>query len=217
MWPFKPRPTRSSARPVDCQYARPPQSARPPVRPTRRPRNAGPDRLVHPSARPLVRSSARPPVRACWALSAPRGPRPPLFSTVRTLSAPVRPTVRGLSAPSARPLIRQTASSTPVRPSALALIVCHVCPPPPVRHVRSARARQPPLYIPHPASPQIIQLLAVRVGPRVSVAPLRTAALRGAQGLREVGMNCGGNPCNFFFTQQAAWRGRPFTSRETGL
>ena len=115
---------------------------------------------------------ARPPVRAYWApsapllpvrVSAPRGPRPPLHSTVRTLSAPICP----------------TASSAPVR------------------HVRSARARQPPLYIPHPASPQIIQLLAVCVGPRVSVAPLRTGALRGAQGLREVGVNCGENPCNF--------------------
>ena len=48
--------------------------------------------------------------------------------------------------------------------------------------------------------------LAVRVGPRVSVAPLRTAALRGAQGLREVGVNCEGNPCNFFCTASSMER-----------
>ena len=109
-----------------------------------------------PPARPPVR--AFPPVR----VSAPRGPHPPVCSTVRTLSALVRPTVRGLSAPSARPLVRPTASSAPVHSSACplwhALSAMSACP---VRHVRSARARQPPLYIPHPASPQIIQLLAI--------------------------------------------------------
>ena len=161
---------------VECGLLNPGPPARPPVRP---------------SARPPVRPSARPAVR----VSAPRGPRRPVRSTVRTLSAAVYPTVHSLSAPSAHLLVRPSASSAPVRPSARPLrarIVRHI------RPVRSARSRQPPLYIPHPSSPQIIQLLAVRVGPQVSVAPLRTAALRGAQGLREVGVNCGRNPCNFF-------------------
>ena len=225
MWSFKPRPTRSSARPPIRPTSRLPVhlSARPPDSPSARPLVRAMEAPTAQSARPCVLG----PVCASWApfaplllvrMSAPRGPRLPVRSIVRTLSAPVRPIVRTLSAPSARPLIRPTASSAPVRPSAHPLgarIVHHVRRP--VRHVRSARVKQPPLYIPHPASPQIIQLLAVRVGPRVFVAPLRIAALSRAQGLREVEVNCGGNPCNFFFAQQAAWRGKAFTSRETRL
>ena len=142
-----------------------------------------------PSARPPVRPS--PPVRPTTGLSV----RP-------TIGLPVRPSAR---------LPNRLSARSPVRalwaPSACPLHCPHPFRPRPpdrpwpfrpVHHVRSARARQPPLYIPHPASPQIIQLLAVRVGLRVSVAPLRIAALRGAQGLREVGVNCGVNPCNFF-------------------
>ena len=205
MWPFKPTPTRSSA----CSPVRP--SGELPVRPSARSWLFRPRPLVHPSARAGPRPCLLGPIRASSA-------RLPVRSTVRTLSAPVRPTVRGLFAPSAYPLVCSSARPPRQRPSARPPIrSVHASSATSARPVRSARVRQPPLYIPHPASPQIIQLLAVRIGPRVSVAPLRTAALRGAQGLREVGVNCGGNPCNFFFAQQATWRGRPFTSRETGL
>ena len=233
MWPFKPRPTRSSARPPVRPSARPAnfhharlpqsahpldhrtprlsvrpvhptaalppptaQSARPLVRPTRRPRNGGLDRPVRPSTRPCVlgpvrASSAHPRVRALSAPSArpldcthPFHPRPP------DRPCPFRP-VRL----SARPLVRLVSAHPPVR----FVHASSATSASPIRHIRSARVRQPLLYIPHPASPQIIQLLAVRVGPRVFVAPLRTATLRRAQGLQEVGVNCRGNPCNLFF------------------
>ena len=206
MWPFKPRPTRSSARPPDQRTTSTPvrPSARPPDFPSTCPPSP-PDRPICPSAppwpRPRVRALSAPSARP---LHCPHPFRP------RPLDHPWPPRPIRLSARppdcvvSARPPVRSVhASST----TSARLI----------RHVHFVRARQPPLYIPHPASPQIIQLLAVRVGPRVSVAPLRTTALRGAQGLREVGVNCRGNPCNFFLAQQAAWRGRPFTFRETGL
>ena len=154
-----------------------------------------------PPTRPPVRPSLRPAVRAMEALTAQSSR--PLRSIVRTLSAPVRPTVHGLSTSSARPLIHLSARPPRQRPSALPPVhSVHASSATSARPVRCARARQPPLYIPHPASPQIIQLLAVRVGPRVSVAPLRTAALRGAQGPREVEVNCGGNPCNFLRSKQ---------------
>ena len=185
----------------------PPQSARPPSPPDRG--SSAPNCPVRPSA--------CLPVRAFTAVrvSAPRGPRPLVRSIVRTLSAPIRLTVRALSALSARPLVRPFARPPCQCPSAHPPVgsvhASFATSARPVRHDRSAHVRQPPLYISHPASPQIIQLLVVRV------APLRTAALRGPQGLREVGVNCGGNPCNLFFAQQAAWRGKAFTSRETGL
>ena len=107
MWPFKPRPILSSA----C----------PPVRP---------------SARLADCQYTRPFVRASWALSAPllpvrmsapRGLRPPVSSTVCTLSASVRPP------------FRPTALSAPVRPSARPLrarIVRHIRPPRPPRVLR---------------------------------------------------------------------------------
>ena len=169
---------------VECGLLNPGPPACPPVRPsapaTPRPRLVGPVRA----------SSARPRVCASWAPSArplhcphPSCPCPPdRPQPFRPFHSSARPPDRFVSAcPPVRSVHASSAtSSRPVRP---------VCP---------VRARQSLLYIPHPSSPQIIQLLAVRVGPRVSVAPLRTAALHGAQGLREVGVNCGGNPCNFF-------------------
>ena len=211
MAPFKPKPTPSSVRPPIYQTASPPDRASSapdrPVRPFAHPRLLGPVRL---SARPRLlspvrASSTRPPVHP----SAPPGPRPCLFrpsacprfvGPIRLstrLSTPFPPPSARLSVPlpprpsdhliSARPPVRSVHTSSATS-----------APPSPVRYVRSACARQLPLYIPHPASPQIIQLLTVHVGPRVSVAPLRSVALRGAQGLWEVGVNCRENPCNFF-------------------
>ena len=172
MWPFKPRPTRPSACPpvrtTGGLLVRPstqstPTAALPPL-----------DRPVCPSAR-----SARSAVLAMAAPTA-QSARPRLLGLVRASSA--RPRVRASWAlPSARPLDyprlfcphlpdRLVSALPPIRPPA----PCTHRPPRPF-----ARTRQPPLYIPHPTFPQIIQLLAVRIGPRVSVAPLRTAALRG--------------------------------------
>ena len=154
-------------------------------------------------ARALTRqASARSPVHACWASSArPHvlGPvrafwaRPRLFCLFACprLVGPVRP-FAPLSAPfpplPARPsaafppcpLIRSSAQPRRQRPSACSPVrSVHASSTMSTRPVRSVHTRQPLLYIPHPASPQIIQLLVVHVGPRVSVAPLRTAALRG--------------------------------------
>ena len=166
------------------------------------------------SARLPDRLSARPhvlgPVHASSA-------RLPVRSTICTLSAPVRPTVRGLSALSVRPLVRSSARPPCQRPSARPPVnSVHASSATSARPVRSARARQLLLYIPHPASPQIIQLLAVYVGPRVSVARLKTTALRGAQGLREVGVNCGGNPCNFFLRSKQHEEGDHLHPRRPG-
>ena len=207
-------PTRSPVRPTSG--LRTPPSARPPSPPVRlssRPAVRAPSAPTAQSARPPDRLSAclrvLGPVRASLALSAPLPP-------VR-VSAPCGPSARSLHCPHPfrprppdrlRPF-RPVRSS--VRPRRQRLSACplvrsvHVWSATsarPIRPVRSARARQLPLYIPHPASPQIIQLLAVRVGPQVFVAPLRTAALRGAQGLWEVGVNCRGSPCNFCFRSQ---------------
>ena len=208
---------RPSASPPDRWTANTLDRPSPPVRPSAGPPDqripsAQSARLPDPPSAPRPPRPPSPPVRACCTPSAPPGLLPRLFrpsacpglvgpvGSSAPLSAPFPPpSARPSAAFPPRPLVRSSARPLRQRLSARPLVrSVHASSTTSARPVRSARARQPPLYIPHPSSPQIIQLFAVRVGPRVSVAPLRTAALRGAQGLREVGVNCGGIPCNFF-------------------
>ena len=81
--------------------------------------------------------------------SLPAAAKLPVISQSKLLSTRHRPSARLLVRPttSSAP-VHPTASSAPVRPSAC-LLRTRI-----VHHVRSARARQSPLYIPHPASPQ---------------------------------------------------------------
>ena len=212
---------------MECGLLNPGPPALPPVRPSGKlpvrasahppsPPNRGfssPDRPVRPSVRVGPHPRLLGPVRASSA-------RSPVRSTVRTLSAPIHSTIRGLSAPTACPLIRSsarspTASSAAICPSACPLrarIVRHVCPPHPLRPRETAAAIYTPLRLPSdhptPCSPRWAPSLC---------CTFKDCGTARAQGLREVGVNYGGNPCNFFFAQQAAWRGRPFTSKETEL
>ena len=184
----------------ECGLLNPSPPARPPVCPSAhlpvRPTGGLP---VRSSARPLVHPSAHPPIR----VSAPRGPRPRLFrpSACPRLVGPIRPSAP-LPAPFPPPSARPSTVFPPRPPR----------PPRPLRLRETATALYTPPRLPsdHPAP------RSLHWAPSLCCAFKDCGTARGSRTsggwseLRE-------KPLQFFFAQQAAWRGRPFTSRETGL
>ena len=207
---FRPQPPSPPSLP-DCSSSAPNRPVRPSARPPS-PLDRGssaPDRPVRPSAHscvlgPVRASFARPRVRASWAPSAclldclhPFRPRPPNH-----------PRPFCLVRPSARPPVRRTASSAPVRPSAL----CTHRPPRPFRPRETVAAIYTPSYLPsdHPA------LRSPHWAPSLCCAFKDCGTTRGSRTLGGWS-KLRGKPLQFFFAQQAAWRGKAFTSRETRL
>ena len=195
---------------VECGLLNPGPPAHPPVRPTARPAVRTIQAPTAQSTRPPDRLSTRPPVR----LSERVGPCSRLVGPVR-LSAPLStpfspPSARPSAAFPPRPLVRSSARPRRQRPSAR-----------PLWHASSATSARPhetvaAIYTPprlpsdHPAprSPRWASSLCCAFKDCGTARGSRTSG--GWSELR-------GKSLQFFFAQQALWRGRPFTSRETGL